>query len=60
MNNFLPTLISNLPSVIQETAIDITGVTQEQLSAAVDAAVALQLNQYMVTWECFGCYYQVF
>ena len=40
MNNFLPTLISNLPSVIQETAIDITGVTQEQLSAAVDAAVA--------------------
>ena len=44
MNNFLPTLISKLPSVIQETTLDslqvVTGVTQEQLSAAVDAAVA--------------------
>ena len=44
MTNFLPTLISKLPSVIQETALDslqvVTGVTQEQLSAAVDAAVA--------------------
>ena len=44
MNNFLPTLISKIPSVIQETALDslqvVTGVTQEQLSAAVDAAVA--------------------
>ena len=43
MNNFSPTLISKLPSVIQETALDslqvVTGVTQEQLSAAVDAAV---------------------
>ena len=43
MNNFLPTLISKIPSVIQETALDslqvVTGVTQEQLSAAVDAAV---------------------
>ena len=43
MNNFLPTLISKIPSIIQETALDslqvVTGVTQEQLSAAVDAAV---------------------
>ena len=44
MNNFLTTLILSSPSVIQETALDslkvVTGVTQEQLSAAVDAAVA--------------------
>ena len=44
MTNFLPTLISKLPSVMQEIAVDslivATGVTQEQLTAAVDAAVA--------------------
>ena len=43
MTNFLPTLTSKLPSVIQETALDsltvVTGITQEQLTAAVDAAV---------------------
>ena len=43
MTNFLPTLISKLPSVMQEIAVDsltiTTGVTQEQLTAAVDAAV---------------------
>ena len=43
MTNFLPTLISKLPSVMQEIAVDslivATGVTQEQLTAAVDAAV---------------------
>jgi Amt family ammonium transporter len=43
MTNFLPTLITKLPSVMQEIAVDsltiTTGVTQEQLTAAVDAAV---------------------
>ena len=43
MTNFLPTLTSKLPSVMQETAVDslsvVTGITQEQLTAAVDAAV---------------------
>ena len=43
MTNFLPTLISKLPSVIQATAVDsltvVTGITEEQLTAAVDAAV---------------------
>ncbi|MDG1508431.1 MAG: hypothetical protein P8Q53_01455, partial [Flavobacteriaceae bacterium] len=43
MTNFLPTLISKSPSVLQEIAVDsltiTTGVTQEQLTAAVDAAI---------------------
>jgi len=43
MTNFLPKLILKLPNIIQETAIDslkvFTGVTQEQLTKAVDAAV---------------------
>ena len=43
MTNFLPTLTSKLPSVIQAPALDsltvVTGITQEQLTAAVDAAV---------------------
>ena len=43
MTNFLPKLILNLPSIIQEIAVDslivATGVTQEQLTAAVEAAV---------------------
>ena len=43
MTNFLPTLTSKLPSVMQATAVDsltvVTGITQEQLTAAVDAAV---------------------
>ena len=51
MNNFLPTLISKIPSVIQETALDslqvVTGVTQEQLSAAVDAAVESSTEVYI-------------
>ena len=43
MSNFLPTLTSKLPSVMQATAVDslsvVTGITQEELTAAVDAAV---------------------
>ena len=43
MTNFLPTLTSKLPSVMQATAVDslsvVTGITQEELTAAVDAAV---------------------
>ena len=43
MTNFLPTLTLKLPSVMQATAVDsltvVTGITQEQLTAAVDAAV---------------------
>jgi len=43
MTNFLPKLILSLPSVFQETVTDslsvVAGVTEEQLTAAVDAAV---------------------
>ena len=43
MTNFLPKLILRIPSVFQETVTDslsvVSGVTEEQLSAAVDAAV---------------------
>ena len=43
MTNFLPKLILRLPGVFQEAVTDslsvVTGVTEEQLTAAVDAAV---------------------
>ena len=43
MTNFLFTLTSKLTNVVQETALDslivVTGITQEQLTTAVDAAV---------------------
>ena len=43
MTNFLPKLILRIPSVFQETVTDslsvVSGVTEEQLTAAVDAAV---------------------